>query len=64
MKYGDNIGRWIEDHPGLYVEAGPGGFGYSIRRRGPRGRPVGERLTARTLDQLDKLAAALLPVAQ
>jgi hypothetical protein len=56
-KYESNVARFIEDHPGHKIECGPGGFGYSARRKGKGGRPVGERVSALTLDGLAKLLA-------
>ena len=47
-----NIGRFIREHPGHVIQAGPYGTGYCARRKDASGRPAGERVTALTLDEL------------
>jgi hypothetical protein len=57
MTYGDNVGRFIEDHRNYVIKIGFDNFGYQAQRRGEDGRGVGERYAALTLDDL----AAQLP---
>ena len=47
-----NVGRWKADHPDYCLRAGFERFGFEAQKRGPNGRPVGERYSALTLDEL------------
>jgi hypothetical protein len=49
--YGGNVTAFERDHPAWRLSAGPGGFGYTARRRVKGGGPV----SARTLDELAAL---------
>jgi hypothetical protein len=51
-EYDLNVGRWKADHPDYCLRAGFEGFGFEAQKRDPNGRPVGDRHTALTLDEL------------
>jgi hypothetical protein len=51
-EYDLNVGRWKADHPDYCLRAGFEGFGFEAQKRDPNGRPVGERYSALTLDEL------------
>jgi hypothetical protein len=53
--YGDNVGRFKADHPGVVLLAGRGGFGYTAQQGDDRGRGAGPKVTALTLDELHTL---------
>ena len=55
--YDLNVGRWMADHPDCCLRAGFEGFGYEAQKRDLNGRPVGERYSALTLDELAVLLA-------
>jgi hypothetical protein len=57
-EYDLNVGRWIADHPGYCLRAGVEGFGFEAKKRDHTGRPVGERYTALTLDELAVMLAS------
>jgi hypothetical protein len=51
-EYDLNVRRFKADHPDYCLRAGFEGFGFEAQKRDPNGRPVGERYTALTLDEL------------
>jgi hypothetical protein len=51
-EYDLNVWRFKADHPDYCLRAGFEGFGFEAQKRDPNGRPVGERYTALTLDEL------------
>ena len=57
FEYDLNVGRWIADHPGYCLRAGCEGFGFEAQKRDANGRPVGERYSALTLDELAVILA-------
>jgi hypothetical protein len=57
FEYDLNVGRWIADHPGYCLRAGGEGFGFETQKRDANGRPVGERYSALTLDELAVMIA-------
>jgi hypothetical protein len=50
--YRYNVGQFKRDHPGHVLSAGAGGFGFEVQAKDGRGRGVGERISAPTLDKL------------
>ena len=56
-EYDLNVGRWIADHPYYFLRAGFEGFGFEAQKRDANGRPVGERYSALTLDELAVMLA-------
>jgi hypothetical protein len=56
-EYDLNVGRFKADHPDYCLRAGFEGFGFEAQKRDPNGRPVGERYTALTLDELAVMLA-------
>jgi hypothetical protein len=55
--YDLNVGCWMADHPDYCLRAGFEGFGYEAQKRDLNGRPVGERYSALTLDELAVMLA-------
>jgi hypothetical protein len=51
-EYDLNVGRFLADHPDYCLRAGSEGFGFEAQKRDRYGRPVGERYSALTLDEL------------
>jgi hypothetical protein len=51
-EYDLNVGRFMADHPDYCLRAGFEGSGFEAQKRDRHGRPVGERYTALTLDEL------------
>lgn len=54
-EYKSNVSRWLDDHRGHVLMAGPYGKGYSARRKNGYGHGTGEPVTALTLDELAAL---------
>ena len=50
--YDLNVGRFIADHPDYCLRAGSEGFGFEAQKRDLYGRPVGQRYSALTLEEL------------
>jgi hypothetical protein len=50
-RFGINVGAWIKEYGARYVLQG-GTDGFVCRRRSDDGRPSGQPMTARTLDEL------------
>ena len=52
-RFGINVGAWMAEYGSRYVlQGGSDGFGFVCWRRGGDGRPSGQPMTARTLDEL------------
>ena len=57
--YEYNVARFMADHPGHVIRIGFENTGFSAQAKDTRGRAAGERIYARTLDELDaKLSMA------
>lgn len=50
--YEYNVGKFLADHQGYVLSAGPGGYGYAAQRRNDQGYGVGESVIEATLDEL------------
>jgi hypothetical protein len=55
LAYGQNVGKWIKDHPEYQLQSGFEGLGFTATRRNAQGRAVGGPVTALTLDELAAL---------
>lgn len=51
-EYGSNVARFLAEHAGVVLQAGPDGSGYSAQRKNRWGHGVGQPVTALTLDEL------------
>jgi hypothetical protein len=52
-RFGINVGAWMKEYGTRYVlQGGFDGFGFVCWRRSGEGRPSGQPMTARTLDEL------------
>jgi hypothetical protein len=52
-RFGINVGAWMKEYGARYVlQGGFDGFGFVCWRRSGEGRPSGQPMTARTLDEL------------